>query len=89
MLRRETFRCNEASIFLGGGGRGVLPYIFKPYRYVPPQRVWFCHLFVLKTGIDFAHFGLESGMVCEGTMGAHEPIYHLNSIPNKYNVVTK
>ena len=24
--------------------------------------------FGLKTGIDFAHFGLESGMVFEGTM---------------------
>ena len=37
------------------------------YRYVPPHRVRFWHHFGLKTGIHFAHFGLESGMVFEGT----------------------
>ena len=37
-------------------------------------------LFGLKTGIDFAHFGLESGMVFEGTTGVHERIYRFNSI---------
>ena len=47
----------------GGGGTPS----YKPYRYVPPQRVWFLVLFGLKTGIHFAHFGLESGMVFEGT----------------------
>ena len=35
-------------------------------RYVPPQRVWLLDLFGLKTAIDFAHFGLESGIVFEG-----------------------
>ena len=40
----------------------VLP-LYKPYRYVPPQREGFLHRFGLKTGIDFARFGLESGMV--------------------------
>ena len=39
----------------------------KPYRYVPPHRVGFLRRFGLKTGIHFAHFGLESGMVFEGT----------------------
>ena len=29
-------------------------------RYVPSQGVWFLRRFGLKTGIDFAHFGLES-----------------------------
>ena len=62
--------------FFSGGGGGLLPYTC---RYVPPQRVWFWHLLVLKTDIDFAHFGLESGIVFEGTMGAYEPIYHFNS----------
>ena len=41
----------------------VLPYI--SYRYVlppPPHREGFLHRFGLKTGIHFAHFGLESGM---------------------------
>ena len=30
--------------------------------------------FSLKTVIDFAHFGLESGMVFEGTMGTYERV---------------
>ena len=41
----------------GGGGNPI----YKPYRYVPPQRVGIlCPSFWLKMGIDFAHFGLES-----------------------------
>ena len=36
-------------------------------------------LFGLKTGIDFAHFGLESSMVFEETTGAYERIYRFNS----------
>ena len=39
----------------------------KPYRYVPPHRVGFLRRFGLKTGINFAQLGLESGMVFEGT----------------------
>ena len=35
--------------------------------------------FGLKTGIYFAHFGLESGMVFEGTMGVYERTYCFNS----------
>ena len=31
---------------------------YKPYRYMPPQRIWFLGLFGLKTGIDFAHYTL-------------------------------
>ena len=31
--------------------------------------------FCLKTGIDFAHFGLESGMVFEGTTEVYDRIY--------------
>ena len=45
--------------------------LYKPDRYVPPQRVGFGGLFGLKTGIHFAHFGLESGMVYERTTGAY------------------
>ena len=41
---------------------------YKQYRYVPPYRVGFLRRVGLKTGlIQFAHFGLESGMVFEGT----------------------
>ena len=48
--------------------------LYKPYRYVPPQRVWFLRRFGLKTGIHFAHFGLESGIVFEKTTGGYESI---------------
>ena len=40
----------------------------KPYRYLPFQQVGFLRLFGLKTEIDFAQFGLESGVVFAGTM---------------------
>ena len=46
---------------------------------MPPQRYGFW-AFGLKTGIDFAYFGLESGMVFEGITGGHERIV---SIPNE------
>ena len=49
------------------------------YRYMPPQRVGFLRRFGLKTGINFAHFGLESSMVFEGTTEAYERIYRFNS----------
>jgi len=60
---------------VGGGGSTPLS---KPYRYVPPQRVGCLHHFGLKTGIHFAYFGLESGMVFEGTTGVYERIYRLS-----------
>ena len=49
------------------GGEGGGSPLYKLYRYVPPHRVGFLRRFVLKTGIHFAHFGLELGMVFEGT----------------------
>ena len=58
--------------FLGGGG-GVTP-LYKSYGFVQPQRVWFFRLFGPKTGINFAHFGLESGMVFKGTTGVYVSI---------------
>ena len=59
-------------------GGGDTP-LYKPYRYMTPQRVWFLSQFGLKTGIHFAHFGLESRMVFEGTAGAYKLIYFFNS----------
>ena len=50
-----------------------------PYRYVPHQRVGFLRRFGLDTGINFAHFGLESGMVFEGNTGVYERTYCFNS----------
>ena len=43
-----------------------------------PKRVGFLTRFGLKTGIDFAHFGLELGMVFEGTTGVYERMYSFN-----------
>ena len=57
----------------GGGGGTPL------YRYVPPQRVWFFSRFGLKTGIDFDHYGLKSGMVFKGTRRAYQRICLFNS----------
>ena len=51
------------------------------YRYVPPHRVRCLHRFGLKTGIHFAHFGLESGMVFEGTTECMNVF--IVSIPNE------
>ena len=53
---------NRLSVGGGGGGGGGTP-LHKLYWYVPPQRIGFLRCFGLKTGIDFAHFGLASGMV--------------------------
>ena len=53
--------------------------LYKLYRYVPPHRVGFLHGFGLKMGMDFAHSGLESGMVFEGTTGLYERLYRFNS----------
>ena len=44
-----------------------------------PQRVGILRRFGLKTNIDFAYFGLESGMVFERTTGVYERIYHFSS----------
>ena len=62
--------------------------LFKPYRYEPPQRVWFSRLFGLKTDIHFAHFGLESGIVFQGTAGVYERIFSFQFQMNKKERVT-
>ena len=49
------------------------------YRYVLPQRVWFLSRFGLKTGIDFDHYGLKSGMVFNRTTGTYKRICLFNS----------
>ena len=63
----------------GGGGDGTPLHL--PYRYVPPQRVWFLRRFPLKTGIDFAYFGLNSRMVFEGIRECMDVF--VVSIPNE------
>ena len=64
-------------IFHGGGG-GVTP-LYKPYSYVPSKGWRFCAVLVRKTGISFAHFGLESaGMVCERTTVLYQRVSRFN-----------
>ena len=46
---------------------------------MPAHRVGVFRRFGLKTGINFAHFGLESGVVFEGTT-----LVFIVSIPNEY-----
>ena len=52
---------------------GVLPYI-SHIDCDAPKAEGFLGCFGLKTGIDFAHFSLESGMVFEETTGVYERI---------------
>ena len=46
----------------GGGGEGVLPYIGY-MGMCRPHRLGLLLRFGLRTGIHFAHFGLESGVI--------------------------
>ena len=74
LLKVSSRNLKSAGLIESPGGGTSL---YKPYRYVPPQRVGFGGLFGLKTVIHFANFGLESGMVFEGTTytGVCERIY--------------
>ena len=58
---------------------GSTPLCKSDTGFLQPQRVWFLRRFGLKTSIDFAHFGLELGMVFEETIGVYEPIYRFSS----------
>ena len=60
------WRLDFGSVFQARGGGGGIP-LYKQYRYVPPYWVGLLRPFGLKTDLDFAHFGLKSGMVFEGT----------------------
>ena len=53
--------------------------LYKLYRYVPPQRVWFLSRLGLKTGIDFDHYGPKSDIVFKRTTGACKRICLFNS----------
>ena len=44
-----------------------------------PESVEFLRRFRLQTVIDFARFGLETGVVFEGTTEVYERIYRFNS----------
>ena len=77
--QEQLIRSNKACYYYLFESRGVTP-LYKLYRYVPPpQRVGLLCRFGLKTGIHFAHFGLESGMVFEGTTEVYERSFRFNS----------
>ena len=53
MMLSSTVILNYKLRYPGGGGGGGGTPLYKVYRYVPPQRVWFLSRFGLKTGINF------------------------------------
>ena len=80
MTLNDKIKQKSEQVFITvlGGVGGDTP-LYEPYRYVPPQRVWFLHRFGPKMGIYFGHCGLESVMVFEETTGVYERIYRFNS----------
>jgi len=69
--------CRAVSLARPPGGGGIP--LYKVYRYVPPQRVWFLSRFGLRMGIDFEHFGLKLGMVIGGTFTKTDKLIFLPS----------
>ena len=61
MLVLHDFYSSEEGLTVEVESRGGDTPLYKVYRYVPPQRVWFLSRFGLKTGIDFDNYGLKSG----------------------------
>ena len=73
----RTFIQYSVAIFVPGVGGTPL---YKPYRYVPPQRVGFLRRFgIWKLGLDFAHFNLEPSMVYEGTTFVYQFVRRFSS----------
>ena len=73
---RESHILNFSRKEWGGGGNTPL---YKPYRYVPPQREVVFVPFRSEKGIDFADIGLESGMVFEEATKVYERTYRFNA----------
>ena len=65
------------------GKRRVMIQIILDTDYLSSRNklVWFLRRFCLKTVIDFAHFGLESGIVFGGATEVYEHICRL--VPNE------
>ena len=61
------------ALYFPWGGRGVVPY-----RSHIAMCLVFWGRFGLETGINFAHFGLESGMVYKGTTVLYECVSRFN-----------
>ena len=82
MIRQDRVQLSRTALRMSGGEGGI-PLLYKLYRYVPAHRVGFLRRLGLKTGIQFVHFGLESGMVFEGTTELYERLYRFNSSRKK------
>ena len=70
----QIFSCcpkNLSCPKFGGAAAPLAPPARTP-MFVPSQRVGFLSRFGLETGIHFAYFELESGMVFEGSNGSLE-----------------
>ena len=67
-------------LFEGGVYSGAASIRVNTVGMYRPKGYGFSAFLGLKTGnIHFAHFGLESGVVFEGTTGVYERIYRFNS----------
>ena len=77
-FNRRLLFCFLYHCLFAGVTRGeVLPY--ESHLGMCCSTVGFLRCFGLKTGIDFAHFGPESGMVYEGTTVVCQCVRHFNS----------
>ena len=52
-VRKARFDCTSCIPFWLARGRGSGTPLYKPCRFVPPQRVWILGRFGLNTGVDF------------------------------------
>ena len=73
---KAMFTLCQIAFRAGGGGRSLRTALEV---CAAPKSRGFLGRFGLKTGIHFAHFGLESGMFFERNTGVYERIYRLNS----------
>ena len=74
-----TWKLQEWKIKVEARPGGVLPYICHIGKWVELLRRF---RLKIKTGIHFAHFGLESGIVFDGTTECMNVF--IVSIPNEY-----
>ena len=76
------------SISGGGRGGGGSP-LYKPYRYVPPQRVRFMDLFGLKNGYKLCPFWSGSGFGFPGKYRSASMNVVIVSIRNEFRTKCK
>ena len=72
------YKSSAKEVLFESGG-GVLRYISQIGMFRPKGKGFSAVLFGLKTGIDFAHLGLESVVVYEGTTVMYQCVRRFNS----------